>query len=333
MNLATLQSIVAQYAKASFSSFHRFLITMAAIVGLFFSFAWFKQIGIGIWEGQSDSVLNFGLFALAGVALWRDREKLKAVSAEETDQMLGHCIAVSGILAFPFVRSSVSLQAVLFAGILVGLALSQWGLPFFQRYWGATLMTLVAIYPNLQFIAIRIFRMFTPELALERLMAFLGQYGLMAMGQSAVAQGPYLSLPAGAVEVAPGCNGFAMAFTLAGCSLLIGLFFKLSIRHTALLLLIGIAIALFFNIPRIMLLANASVYWGEDSFEFWHGAWGGQIFASVMFTAYYYAVMAVLDHESVAGESPLQATAESEGLPVGASVNSDANDLGSKHYK
>jgi len=212
--------------------------------------------------------------------------------------MLGHCVVISGIAAFPFIRTSVSLQAVLFAWILLGLALSHWGMPFFRQRWGPVLMILFALYPNLNFIAIRVFRLLTPDLALERLMAFLGQYGLIAIGQSAKAQGPYLSLPSGAVEVAPGCNGFAMAFTLAGCSLLIGLYFESSWQQTALMILMGIAIALTFNVPRIMLLANASVYWGEDSFEFWHGAWGGQIFASIMFTAYYYAVMPLIDQKA-----------------------------------
>lgn len=295
MNLATLQSTVVQYAQLSFSSFHRFLLTMAAIVGLFFCFAWLKQVGIGIWAGQSDSVINFGLLSLAGYTFWQDRERLKQLSVEDADRMLGHCVALSAIVAYPLVRFSVSLQAVVFAWLLLGLVLSQWGLTFFRRYWGAILMTLVALYPDLNYIAIRIFRMLTPELALERLMAWLGRYGLQAIGQTATAQGPYLSLPEGAVEVAPGCNGFAMAFTLAGCSLLIGLFFNLPIKKIAALLFLGIAIALSFNVPRIMLLANASVYWGEDSFEFWHGAWGGQIFASVMFTAYYYAVMPFLN--------------------------------------
>ena len=42
---------------------------------------------------------------------------------------------------------------------------------------------------------------------------------------------------------------------------------------------IGIVLALAFNVPRIVLMTLAVVYWGKDAFEFWHGAWGGQIFS------------------------------------------------------
>jgi len=52
-----------------------------------------------------------------------------------------------------------------------------------------------------------------------------------------------------------------------------------------------VVLALIFNVPRIMLLAIAAVYWGETSFKFWHGPWGGQMFSGVLFTVYYYAVM------------------------------------------
>jgi hypothetical protein len=38
----------------------------------------------------------------------------------------------------------------------------------------------------------------------------------------------------------------------------------------------------------------ASIYWGEAAFDFWHSTWGAQIFSAVLFTVYYYAVMAVI---------------------------------------
>ncbi len=298
MDINIIQTNIASALRMSFSSFHRFLITLSCIIGLFYSVTWLTQIVRGVIDGQSDSVLNFGLLGLGGYALWQQRAALKPQVAEDADQLLGHGLVICGVAVFPLIRSSISLQAVVFAGILLGLALSHWGLGFFKRYWSPVLMLLVAIYPNLGFIAIRIFRLFTPHMALERLMAWLGEIGLKAMGQQAVAQAQYLNLPEGSVEVGPGCTGFSMAFTLFGCSLLIGLFFKLTYKKTLCLLLIGVAISMILNIPRIMLLANAAVYWGEDSFHFWHDSWGGQIFASIMFTAYYYAVMPLIDPEN-----------------------------------
>lgn len=285
----------ASVVRISFSSFHRFLITLSFIIGLFYSVTWLKMIGRGVIDGQSDSVLNFGLIALGGYALWQKRATLKRQVAEEADQLLGHGLIVCGIAAFPLIRSSISLQAVVFAWICLGVALSHWGMSFFRRNLGVVIMLLVSIYPNLGFIAIRLFRLVTPHMALERLMAWLGEFGLKAIGQKAIAQAQFLSLPEGSVEVGSGCTGFSMAFTLLGCSLLIGLFFRLSYQKTLMVMLIGVAIAMVFNVPRIMLLANAAVYWGDASFHFWHDSWGSQIFASIMFTAYYYAVMPFLD--------------------------------------
>ena len=92
----------------------------------------------------------------------------------------------------------------------------------------------------------------------------------------------------------PGCNGFDMAFVLAGVGVIMGLFFKRSWSKIVALVAAGVSIALVFNVPRIMLLAFAVVYWGKESFEFWHGAIGGQIFATMLLTVYYYVAMAML---------------------------------------
>lgn len=39
------------------------------------------------------------------------------------------------------------------------------------------------------------------------------------------------------------------------------------------MMVVGAGLALVFNIPRIMLLTLASVYWGKERFNFWHGTW------------------------------------------------------------
>ena len=54
---------------------------------------------------------------------------------------------------------------------------------------------------------------------------------------------------------------------------------------------IGIVLALAFNVPRIVLMTLAVVYWGKDAFEFWYGAWGGQIFSAIVMTTYYQIIM------------------------------------------
>ena len=102
-------------------------------------------------------------------------------------------------------------------------------------------------------------------------------------------------MPGGAVEVSWGCNGFGMAFAIAITGLLLGLLYKRSLIETFTLVAAGILLALVSNIPRIMLVAIAAVYWGKYWFDFWHGSWGAQIFVSVLFTIYYYIAMSLLN--------------------------------------
>jgi exosortase/archaeosortase family protein len=118
---------------------------------------------------------------------------------------------------------------------------------------------------------------------------------LRAIGFKANSLGAQLSLPEGAVLVASGCSGFDMSFTLMATGWLMGLFYRLRGRKTLLIMVSGVVLAMTLNVPRIMLLAISSVYWGKASFEFWHGPVGGQIFASVLFTIFYYLVMWIVN--------------------------------------
>ena len=88
-----------------------------------------------------------------------------------------------------------------------------------------------------------------------------------------------------------------MALTMMVAGLVIGLFLNQSRVMILKIVLIGIVAALLFNIPRVMLLAVASVYWGSDWFNFWHGPWGGQLFSGVLFTVYYYVVMRLANRQ------------------------------------
>jgi exosortase len=164
---------------------------------------------------------------------------------------------------------------------------------YFRAVSLASALVLVSMYPDFVWISNRIWRALTGPYFLENTMAMLGSFALQAFGFSAEAQGRFLSLPEGSVEVASGCTGFDMAFVLVGISIVWGLFINQSWQRIGAVCLLGVAIAMVFNIPRIMLLAFAAIYWGQDSFDFWHGIWGGQIFSAIMFTAYYYAAMAV----------------------------------------
>jgi exosortase/archaeosortase family protein len=86
-----------------------------------------------------------------------------------------------------------------------------------------------------------------------------------------------------------------MAVQMAVAGFFMGLFLKQNWVSTLMMMVVGAGLALIFNIPRIMLLTLASVYWGEGWFNFWHGTWGGQVFTGLLFTLYYYSIMAMVN--------------------------------------
>ncbi|NJL49272.1 MAG: exosortase/archaeosortase family protein [Leptolyngbyaceae cyanobacterium SM2_5_2] len=129
-------------------------------------------------------------------------------------------------------------------------------------------------------------------------MAWLGGVGLRLIGQAAEVNQTLISLPAGTVRVDWGCSGYDLACIAAVASLLMGLYFNQSFWNTVALIIVGIMLALVANIPRIMLMTMAAAYWGPESFEFWHGFWGGQIFLTILFTVHYYVVMALINKQS-----------------------------------
>jgi len=85
-----------------------------------------------------------------------------------------------------------------------------------------------------------------------------------------------------------------MALTIAATGLIMGIIYNQKWHRVLIMMTVGIVLAMIFNVPRIMLLAIASIYWGEEAYNFWHSTWGAQIFSAVLFTVYYYTVMAVI---------------------------------------
>jgi exosortase/archaeosortase family protein len=255
---------------------------------------WLSVIGRGILEGQSDSILNFGFIFLGLQTIHQQRAKLKLLSIGGDDRFLGYSLILLGIITFIYFHSvsfSSSFQALSVMLILLGIAGSTWGLAFFPLFPMSTLYLLISIYPDTAYIAIRVCRYFTSEDMLEQVMAWAGSIGLNMIGFKATSAATYVKLPNGAVWVGPGCSGFDMAYTIVGCSLLFGLFMKVSWRRIFALIAVGWVLAMACNVPRIMLLAIAAINWGKESFDFWHGPIGGQIFSMIMFTIYYYIAM------------------------------------------
>jgi exosortase/archaeosortase family protein len=298
MNLQAAENLGQRLWQRAMRDRHSQIVTFGLLFILAYLPGWLHQIWVGILQGKSDSILNFGFLYLGLQAIYQHRAQLKTLEVRSDDRFLGYGLMLMGMVAFSFYHSitySISFQALAVDMIVLGIALSSWGMAFFPRFLAATGFLLFSIYPDTAFIAIRVCWFISSETLLEQVMAWLGSLGLNAIGYKAIADTLYVKLPEGAVLVGPGCSGFDMAYTIVGCSLLCGLFLKMSWPKTLMMMGVGWGLAMVCNVPRIMVLAIASVYWGKASFEFWHGPIGGQIFSAVMFTLYYYIVMAIIN--------------------------------------
>lgn len=248
-------------------------------------------------HGSSNLVLNGAFIYLALETFWQQRQQLTKTSAFDDDRLIGHILILGGVVCYPLCLASASLQALIWMLIVLGIGWSTWGLDILRKNALWSILLLVGLYPDLGYFGATIWHLLTPHNTLENLMAWIGGIALQAIGQAAISHAAYITLPSGSVEVAPGCSGFDMAFTLAGTGLILGLFFKQRWFTIVNLVGLGILIALVFNVPRIMLVTMAAVYWGKSSFEFWHGPIGGQLFATVLFTVYYYLVMWLINQQ------------------------------------
>jgi exosortase len=292
-----LQDKIQSLLKLGVKTTHTRIIACGILVGLFYLPVWLGMLWHSIVGGGSSLVLNLGGIYLGLEMLWQQRGQLKQLEVTDEERFLGHAIVLGSAAIFSFCLSSISLQALLVMLILIGIACSIWGFSFFKANWLPALLILIGVYPDLMFLANQLRVILTAD-TLERFMTWCSSVTLQVMGYPAVAEGAILALPTGKVQVASGCSGADMAFVLGGCSILLGLFMHWRLPKIIFMVVAGILLALVLNIPRIVLLTFAEVYWGRQSFEFWHGTWGGQIFSGIMFTAYYYLAMGIGDRKA-----------------------------------
>lgn len=272
---------------------HGRIVLAGLLVGLCYLPFWLIDILMGTLNGAASLIMVIAI-GLGLHLLWRDRLRLTHLQSEPEDQWLGHGLILAGVALAPFCAFSEWSQKLVWIFILIGIACSSWGALFFRKYPIPVALIGFGFFPQPTIVAKAVWQTFMPPQVLERSMAWAGAIGLNLIGQPAQLQGTIITLPGGNVEVAWGCSGFDMATIIATASLLLGIFLKQNGSRIVLIMSIGVVLALLFNIPRIMLMAISEAYWGKAAFEFWHGFWGGQIFSTILFTIYYYAVIAVV---------------------------------------
>lgn len=267
-------------------------------IGLIYLPAWLGYLVPQALKGKIGWFLIASMLFLAGLELWSKRKTLEQLEASEEDRLLGYLLIASGTVLFPFCRFAIWPQALLWLMILIGIVCSIWGLNFFRRFMVPTFFVGLTVYPRIGLISRFIWELFFPNQLLEKVMAAIASAGMRAIGFPATQQGVFITFPEGAVEVGWGCNGLDMAITTAAAGLFMGLLYKQKRRQMIWLISAALAVALLANIPRLMLVTIAHVYWGPWWFHFWHGFWGGQIFSGVLFTIYYYVVETLVGRQA-----------------------------------
>ena len=289
---------ILHYWQQSLKTHHGRMLNLAGVAGLLYFPTWAGTLLSTILFGSAALLFNGGFLYFGLKKLWTQRDTLRQMPISRDERLIGHMLIVGGAFWLPFSRDSVSLQALIWLLVVVGVAWSSFGLSLFWRYPVASLMILVSMYPNNVFLAERLFTSIIEPQVVESFTAWLGSIALQVIGQPANAAKNFIVVGEKSVLVAYPCTGFDMALSLTGLSLWLGLSLKQVWWRISLAMLSGIAIAIVFNIPRVVVLVLAVLYWGQSTFDFWHGPWGGQIFSGIMFTVAYYVVFAIYQLKS-----------------------------------
>jgi exosortase/archaeosortase family protein len=303
MQLQTAKNITISLFNESLKTSHRRFMTLAAFVFACYLPSWMGILLHSTWHGQSYTVLNFGALAVGVKVFVQNRKSLASVEVQEDDRFLGYALTILGMIGLALFRGfhqPLTFQYLSAMMIFLGMVWSTWGGMVFQRFPFTVFLVLLGLYPNLFFIAIHICKFLTPDDSLEHVMAWAGSQGLSLIGYPAVAKAAYVVLPQGSVVVWPACSGFEMMLILSGLGVIVARFMTLSWKKSLILITFGWAMAALMNVPRIMLLALAAIFWGKSVFDFWHGPIGGQIFSCLLFTLYYYGAEAILKYKKSA---------------------------------
>ncbi len=293
MKWKQVKQAIAHLAHESTRTTHNRIVACGVLASLSFVPYWLGDLIFGTLHGAASLLMAVAI-ALGVHLIWQRRTQLEKLEVSPEDEFLGHILIIGCVLLTPFgFIVGEWAQRIIWMLILAGIACSTWGIAFFRLFPLPTFLIFTGLFPSPTLVAKTLWETFLPPKMLEHFMAWGGALGLRAIGQPVEANGVVLTLPGGSVEVAWGCSGFDMATIMAVASLVLGIFLKQRASRVILMMAIGVVLALLFNIPRIMLMAIAEARWGKASFEFWHGFWGGQIFSTILFTVYYYVVMAI----------------------------------------
>ncbi len=286
----------------SLQNHHRRVLLLGTAAVLIYLARWIWLFTEFTLSGATFPVLVGTALYLGLQKLWQQRSQISTFQSTPTYRRFSDVLILFGTALFFVSWQRFWLQALAATTILIGIALGTWGLRFFRAYWSPLILILSSVYPGFYpTMTGALWQAITPPYALEKFMASAGAAGLKLFRYPATSDGINIHFPDQVVEVFWPCAGFDLVLTIIGISVLAGIMFQLHWLQTFVLSIIGSIVSLILNVIRIALMTLAAVYWGDQAFEFWHGPWGGQIFALVLFTLYYYLCVWVLSLHPLVG--------------------------------
>ena len=126
---------------------HNRIITVGFLGISVFAPFWIYDIIYGTIHGAASLLL----VALAGFGfyqLWQKRDELKTLEPTEEDRWLGYALIFAAIAAIPFCFSAEWRQKLDLYMILIGMAISCWGIQFFPKYPLQTFLIFVGFFPQ-----------------------------------------------------------------------------------------------------------------------------------------------------------------------------------------
>jgi exosortase/archaeosortase family protein len=299
MGLQNQDFINLSVVKQSLKTGHGKVVSLGMLMGLIYLPMWIWSIASFTFTGAIFPFATVAAVLVGLTQLWHERHQIMQMNASSLDRRIGHFLIWFSLALFPFFQAQMWTKALLWSLVLSAIALSSWGGNFFRRHWCPTIFILLSSYPSI-FLALPrwTWNLITGPESLERFTAWASGTFLYLIGYSVTVKGIFIFLPTGGVSVEAGCTGFEMVTTILSISVITGVAFQLNWYRTLAIACLGSILALGLNLVRVSLMILAVAYWGDQSFEFWHGFWGGQIFAGLLFTIYYYLVVSLLPNTS-----------------------------------
>jgi exosortase len=272
--------------QGGFSRFRLLLFLISGICGLLYFPIWLGSI-LRTFK-MSDPTFSCLVVASACLGiyrLWEKRNQVAEFTASVQSKYLGCLLILPGIVASLMDYRSISLRAMCWASILVGLALFLWGVKFFQAFPVEAFLILLSTHPGPNVIISGLWsRAFGSQT--EVFTASASTIILKVFGYQSSVHDRVISLTNTDISVGYACSGIDAALTLGITGFLAGIYLKQNSGQILKWVLIGLFMAIFVNAIRIALVSIAANEGGQAIFDFWHSGQGSQIFSILLFTLY-----------------------------------------------